>query len=35
MKRKYTLIEILVLIASFILFSIIFNNWDAIKEWLF
>jgi len=33
--KKYSLLRILVLLASIVLFSILFRNWDAIINWLF
>jgi hypothetical protein len=33
--KKYSLVSILVLLASIVLFSILFRNWDAIIGWLF
>lgn len=35
MKRKFSLIEVIVLIVTFVLCSLIFTNWDLIKNWLF
>lgn len=35
MKKRYSMLTILIIIASFILFSLVFRYWDAIKQWIF
>jgi hypothetical protein len=35
MKKKYSLVQVLVILASFVLFSLLFSHWDAIMAWLF
>ena len=34
-KKRFSLIEVIVLIATIILFSLIFTKWDMIKNWFF
>ena len=33
--KKYSFLKVLVLIASIILFSLLFRHWDVIIGWLF
>jgi len=34
MKRKPMIIPLIVVFVSFIIFTLIFRNWDVLKEWL-
>jgi hypothetical protein len=34
-KKRFTLVEMILLLASFILFSLLFHYWDVVKDWIF